>query len=166
MTDFAFNKILLRYFKFLFHLEYPYFFNTLCTFWPNSILFQGLENQFWNSILFQQYRVGALTIYCKQNLTEPVSFHGNWHCSNRQMRGCVGGTVHFILNWKINTTLCWFADDRGMPSHIYFHQTLQMGFAFILKMFHRRCNHDCQDNRLRCDVIASCMIQAQWRHTR
>jgi len=32
------------------------------TFWPNSILFQGIENRFWNSILFQyfQYRVGTL----------------------------------------------------------------------------------------------------------
>jgi len=30
-----------------------------CAIWPNSILFQGLENRFNNSILFQ-YRVGTL----------------------------------------------------------------------------------------------------------
>jgi len=44
------------------NFEFAYFFNTLCTFWPNSILFQGLENRFHNSILFQyfQYRVGTL----------------------------------------------------------------------------------------------------------
>jgi len=41
------------------NLEFPYFFNTLCTFWPNSILFQGLENWFHHSILFQ-YLVGTL----------------------------------------------------------------------------------------------------------
>jgi len=41
------------------NLEFPYFFNTLCAFWPNSILFQGLENRFHNSILFQ-YRVETL----------------------------------------------------------------------------------------------------------
>ena len=48
---FAFSKILPRYLRFLFHLEFPYFFNTWYTFWQYSILFQGLENQFWNSIL-------------------------------------------------------------------------------------------------------------------
>jgi len=26
-------------------------FQSLCTFWPNSILFQGLQNRFYNSIL-------------------------------------------------------------------------------------------------------------------
>ena len=59
---FAFSELLLRYLRFLFHSEFPYFFNTWCTFRPNSILFQGLENQFWNSILFQyfQYLVGTL----------------------------------------------------------------------------------------------------------
>jgi len=31
--------------------EFPYFFNTVCTFWPNSILFPGLENWFHNSLL-------------------------------------------------------------------------------------------------------------------
>ena len=44
---------------FLFLLEFRYFFNNLYTFWPNSILFQGLENWFHNSILFQ-CRVGTL----------------------------------------------------------------------------------------------------------
>jgi len=48
MNYFAFSKILLRYFKFLFHLEFPYFLNT-CTIWPNSILFQ-----------YFKYRVGTL----------------------------------------------------------------------------------------------------------
>ena len=33
------------------NLEFPYFFNALCTFWQNSILFQGLENRFHNSVL-------------------------------------------------------------------------------------------------------------------
>ena len=51
MNRFAFSKILLRRLKFLFHVEFPLFqysvhilakFNT----------FQGLENQFWNSIIF------------------------------------------------------------------------------------------------------------------
>jgi len=51
MNWFAFSKILLRYFRFLFHLEFPYFFNTKCIFWPISILFQGLENRFLNPIL-------------------------------------------------------------------------------------------------------------------
>ena len=32
-------------------LEFPSFFNTLWTFWPNSILFQGLESRIHNSIL-------------------------------------------------------------------------------------------------------------------
>jgi len=31
-------------------LQCPYFLNTLCTFWPNPILFQGLEKRFHNSI--------------------------------------------------------------------------------------------------------------------
>jgi len=30
------------------NLELPHFFNTLCIFWPNSILFQGLQNRFQN----------------------------------------------------------------------------------------------------------------------
>jgi len=34
------------------NFEIPYFFNTLCTFWPNSIHFQSLEDQFYNLILF------------------------------------------------------------------------------------------------------------------
>jgi len=44
------------------NLEFPYFFNTLCTFSPNFILFQSPQNRFHNSILFQyfQYRVGIL----------------------------------------------------------------------------------------------------------
>ena len=41
------------------NLGFPHFFNTLCTFWPYSILFQGLENWFHHSILFQ-YLVGTL----------------------------------------------------------------------------------------------------------
>jgi len=41
------------------NLEFPYFFNTSCTFWPNSILFRGLENRFHNSVLLQN-RVGTL----------------------------------------------------------------------------------------------------------
>jgi len=46
------------------NLQSPYFFHILCTFWPNSILFQGLKNRFHNSILFQylQYRLGTLSI--------------------------------------------------------------------------------------------------------
>jgi len=45
------------------NLEFPYILNTLCTFWSNSILFQGLENRFNNSIFFQyfQYRVETLS---------------------------------------------------------------------------------------------------------
>jgi len=39
-----------------FNLAFPYFFNTLCRFWPNSILFQGLENRFHKSILFQYFQ--------------------------------------------------------------------------------------------------------------
>jgi len=35
----------------LLNLEFPYFSNTLCTFWQNSILFQGLEIRFHDSIL-------------------------------------------------------------------------------------------------------------------
>jgi len=44
------------------NLEFPYFFNTSCTFWLNLILFQDIENRFYNWILFQyfQYRVGTL----------------------------------------------------------------------------------------------------------
>jgi len=38
-------------------LEFPYFFNTLCAYWPNSILFQGLKNDF--TIQYFQYRVGT-----------------------------------------------------------------------------------------------------------
>jgi len=33
------------------NLEFLYFFNTLCNVWPNSILSQGLENRFHNSVL-------------------------------------------------------------------------------------------------------------------
>jgi len=61
MNCFAFSKILLRYFKFLVHLEFLYFFNTWCIFWPISVFFQDLENWFWNLILFQ-YRVGTLVL--------------------------------------------------------------------------------------------------------
>ena len=64
------------------NLEFPYFFNTLCTFWSNSILFQGFQNGFDNSILFQ-YRVGTLyapmkshkkenTVNVFQLLTDPI----------------------------------------------------------------------------------------------
>jgi len=35
------------------NLEFPYFFNTISTFRQNSVVFQGLENRFHNSILFQ-----------------------------------------------------------------------------------------------------------------
>jgi len=47
------------------NFEFPYFSNTLCTFWLNSTLFQGLENRFHNSILFQyfQYRVKTLILF-------------------------------------------------------------------------------------------------------
>jgi len=43
-------------------LGFPDFCNTLCTFWPSWILFQGLENWFHNLILFRyfQYRVATL----------------------------------------------------------------------------------------------------------
>jgi len=42
--------------EFTISIPFQYF---LCTFWPNSILFQDLENRFHNSILFQ-YCVGTL----------------------------------------------------------------------------------------------------------
>jgi len=46
------------------NLEFPCFFNTLCTFWPNSKPFQGVENWLHNSICFQyfQYCVGTLLL--------------------------------------------------------------------------------------------------------
>jgi len=86
MNYFAFSKILLRYFKFRFHLEFPYFFNTQCTFWPNSILFLSLENRFWNSILFKyfQYHVGTLNIsanYCARKLFKPSKELASLHVS-------------------------------------------------------------------------------------
>jgi len=43
---FAFSKLLLRYLRYRFHLEFLHSINTKYTFCPNSILFQGLENQF------------------------------------------------------------------------------------------------------------------------
>jgi len=59
LSSVAKNKIWIN--KWL-NLEFLYFLNTSCTCWPNSILFQGLENQFHNSILFWyfQCRMGTL----------------------------------------------------------------------------------------------------------
>ena len=34
MKCFAFSELLLRFYRFLFHLEFPNFFNTECIFWP------------------------------------------------------------------------------------------------------------------------------------
>jgi len=64
------------------NLEFPYFFNTLCAFWPNSILFQGLENRFHNSILFQ-YRVETLPGF--PHIFEnhfPYLFNTDWNTFN------------------------------------------------------------------------------------
>jgi len=72
---FALTKILFRYLRFVFHLKFPYFFNTSCSFWSNSILFHGLENQFWNSILFQ-YRMGTLLMSFEWPLW--TNFLGEW----------------------------------------------------------------------------------------
>jgi len=45
---------------------------------------------------------------------------------------------------------------------IYLHQTMQMGFVFVLKMFQGKCNRDCNcdyfqrnRNRLHCDFLYS-----------
>jgi len=45
---------------------------------------------------------------------------------------------------------------------IYLHQTIQMGFVFVLKMLQDKCNRDCNrdyfqcnPNRLHCDFIYS-----------
>jgi len=48
MNYFAFSKFRSDTSKIFSHLEFRYFFNTKCTFWPISILFQSLENRFWN----------------------------------------------------------------------------------------------------------------------
>jgi len=57
------------------NLEFPYFFNTFLTFWPSSILYHGLENQFYNSILFQhfQYHVGTLYLPKKHRINKNYS---------------------------------------------------------------------------------------------
>jgi len=46
--------------------------------------------------------------------------------------------------------------------HIILHQTMQMGFVFILKMFQDKCNCDyncdsfqCYRNQLHCDFVYS-----------
>jgi len=43
MNYFAFSKILLRYFKFLFHLEFPYFLNTYVRFGQIQYFFNTLN---------------------------------------------------------------------------------------------------------------------------
>jgi len=35
------------------------------------------------------------------------------------------------------------------------HQTMEMVFAFILKMFQNRSYHDCNCDRLQCDFVHS-----------
>ena len=78
MKCFAFSKILLRYLRFLFHFEFPYFFNTYYIFWQNSILFQGLGNQFWNSILLIPR---GSPVCC------------TWYYISRQVRRTIGSTL-------------------------------------------------------------------------
>jgi len=36
---------------------------------------------------------------------------------------------------------------------IYLHQTMQMGFVFVLKMFQDKCNRDCNREYLQCIVM-------------
>jgi len=36
--------------------KFPYFFITACAFWPNSVLFQGLESRFWKSMLTHTFK--------------------------------------------------------------------------------------------------------------
>jgi len=112
MKCFAFSEILLGYLRFLFHLEFPYFFNTYCTFWQNSILFQGLENQFWNSILFQ-YRVGTLPflIYCDVVFLSPTQYSFEIFKRFPEFRavyflaGCVVGVRRHLTKNKCHTLL-------------------------------------------------------------
>ena len=61
-------------FEFIIFILFQYF---ICTFCPNSILFQGLQNRFHNSILLQYfpYHVGTL-------MSESQS---NWHL---KQNGC------------------------------------------------------------------------------
>jgi len=49
LSSAAKNKFLIKNWL---NVGFPYFFITLRAFWPNLILFQGLENRFHNSILF------------------------------------------------------------------------------------------------------------------
>jgi len=41
--------------------QFPYFFNTLCTFWPNSTLFQGVENR-------KRYEIRSFQLFKKNQM--------------------------------------------------------------------------------------------------
>ena len=49
------------------------FFNTLCTFWPNSKFFQGLDYEFYNSILHQYFQYHMQTLHCINNVHYQIS---------------------------------------------------------------------------------------------
>ena len=139
---FDFSTILLRYFKFLFHLEFPNFYNTSCIFRPISKLFQGLENRFWNSILFQyfQNRVGTLYSDIERATlwfgTPPVEALNNkiwrrffWG----GMARCPPGHAYaawFRRNWNIahknNSKSCFTKSKKRLKVSIKFRPTFDL----------------------------------------
>jgi len=70
MTCFVFSKILLRYFKFLFYLEFPYLFQYLTRLLANFNTFSRFWKPILNSIFFQcfQYHVRTLLGVCQRCL--------------------------------------------------------------------------------------------------
>ena len=73
------------------NLKFPYFFNILCTFWPNAILFQGLRNRLQNSILFQYFQTAWEPWTSYTLLLANAAQSANWrsaatHITNRVTR--------------------------------------------------------------------------------
>ena len=77
------------------NLEFP--FNTLCTFWPNSILFQGVQNRFHNSILSIPRGNPVISKKKRMSFTTTIYHHSaKGHCSKMNFRWNFISTKHSI----------------------------------------------------------------------
>ena len=101
-------------------VEFSYFFDTSWTFWPNSILFQGLENRFHDWILFQ-CRVGTLLTYPGHTCSLLASLDllpSSISCSRLSTRATPKRRTNWICSIICHVMLCRVGSRRRISPNL------------------------------------------------
>jgi len=116
------------------NLEFPFFFNTSCTFWSNSILFQSLEYRFHNSTLSIPCGNPAHKWHAVRNVWKPLldmnTLQQNCtHPTNKAIRRCGNGDRIVGFSFVIEPLIQRQLSSSGVQMPLAQHERIVIEFV-------------------------------------